>query len=84
MLTLDDWCAKVIKVLLREKHTETPIIFVAFIFIANYFFLNIMVAFSCENFKIINNERYLELKKNPELDFFEGEVENRKVLNSIE
>jgi hypothetical protein len=60
---LDDWCAKIIKSLLDENKYWTPIIFVGFIFVANYFFLNIMIAFSCETFNEVTTEDYVNGEK---------------------
>jgi hypothetical protein len=57
--------------LLKEGRYLTPVVFVGFIFIANYFFLNIMVAFSCENFSKISNEEFVNGKVSKK-EFFEN------------
>ncbi|EAS04063.1 cation channel family transporter (macronuclear) [Tetrahymena thermophila SB210] len=73
ILTLDDWAARLIKDLFKQERYLVPIVFVGFIFVANYFFLNMMIAFSCETFKKITNEDYVYRNQRKQLDFYEQE-----------
>lgn len=56
ILTLDDWAAKIVKDMLKHESYLAPFLIVAFIFIANYFFLNIMVAISSEVFEKVSTK----------------------------
>lgn len=45
---------------MRKEHNESPLIFIGFIFIANFFFLNIMISISCDNFKEVTDDSLAE------------------------
>ena len=53
----------------------TPLLFCLFIFVANYCFLNMMVAFASESFQEINYDDYEKIND----DFFEQENEPEKM-----
>lgn len=84
ILTLDDWAAKIIKVLLSKDRFLAPIVIVAFIFVANYFFLNMMVAFSSEVFQKLTTKEYVDRNQNKKLGFYEAAEEtNSHVYKNI-
>jgi hypothetical protein len=51
ILTLDDWCAKMSRNYLKIGMNGVPFIFVLFILIANFFFLNVLIAIASQNFQ---------------------------------
>lgn len=57
VLTLDDWAARLLDILHKKGDIYEPDLFVAFIFIANFFFLNIMIAFSSQCFSIEEDQQ---------------------------
>ncbi|KRX03096.1 hypothetical protein PPERSA_10177 [Pseudocohnilembus persalinus] len=74
VLTLDDWCAKLLKMLNKEGYIFEPLFFIAFIFMSNYFFLNIIISFSSQCFSLTETEEQLALKP----DFYEREKQSQE------
>lgn len=73
ILTLDDWAARIVKDLLKNEKYIAPFLIVGFIFVANYFFLNMMVAFSCEVFKKVTTFEFVNRGNVKTTDFFESD-----------
>jgi len=62
---MDDWCAGITRKLIRNAQ-ESALPFVIFIFIANYILLNIMLAISCDQMKVVSHQQRI----------FEGECDS--------
>ena len=62
---MDDWCASITRGLIRDAQ-ESALPFVIFIFIANYILLNIMLAISCDQMKVVSHQQRI----------FEGECDS--------
>lgn len=61
---MDDWCAGISRKLTANAQ-ESPLPFVLFILVANYLFLNIMLAISCDQMKEVSQQQQI----------FDGECE---------
>lgn len=48
---------------MKANRYLAPIVFVGFIFVANYFFLNMMIAFSGEVFEKVSTRDYVDRNK---------------------